>query len=112
MLIAAGGDHAGRVHRQPHGDPAPPKPPVAPFTTGVSPADDPAFVSLLQGLREGCPEFEGWWERHDLRRPSSGRKTLHHPARGVIAFDHISFQANDEPGLKLVIYTPAPVAVA
>jgi transcriptional regulator with XRE-family HTH domain len=69
-------------------------------------AGDPAFVSLLRRLREGCPEFDGWWERHDVRRPASGRKTLHHPTRGVISFDHASFQANDDPGLKLVIYTP------
>jgi transcriptional regulator with XRE-family HTH domain len=71
-------------------------------------AGDPAFVSLLRRLREGCPEFEAWWERHDIRRPVSGRKTLHHPTKGVISFDHASFQANDDPGLKLVIYTPVP----
>ena len=69
-------------------------------------AGDPAFVALLQRLREGCPEFDGWWDRHDIRRPASGRKTLHHPTKGVIAFDHVSFQANDNPALKLVIYTP------
>ncbi len=69
-------------------------------------AGDPAFVALLRRLREGCPEFDAWWERHDLRHPVSGRKTLHHPTKGVIAFDHASFQANDDPGLKLVIYTP------
>ena len=71
-------------------------------------AGDPAFVALLRRLREGCPEFEAWWERHDVRRPTSGRKTLHHPTKGIIAFDHASFQTNDDPGLKLVIYTPAP----
>ena len=27
-------------------------------------ADDPAFVSLLRRLREGCPEFAGWWKAH------------------------------------------------
>jgi transcriptional regulator with XRE-family HTH domain len=69
-------------------------------------AGDPAFVALLKRLRAGCPEFDGWWERHDVRRPVSGRKTLHHPTKGKIAFDHASFQANDDPGLKLVIYTP------
>jgi len=71
-------------------------------------AGDPAFVALLRRLRDGCPEFDAWWERHDVRRPASGRKTLHHPTKGVIAFDHASFQANDDPGLKLVIYTPVP----
>jgi transcriptional regulator with XRE-family HTH domain len=69
-------------------------------------AGDPAFVSLLRRLRDGCPEFAAWWERHDVRRAVSGVKTLHHPARGVIAFEHASFQVNDDPGLKLVIYTP------
>jgi len=71
-------------------------------------AADPAFVALLRRLRDGCPEFDVWWERHDVRGPGSGRKTLHHPTRGLIAFDHTSFQANDDPGLKLVIYTPVP----
>jgi transcriptional regulator with XRE-family HTH domain len=69
-------------------------------------AGDPAFAALLRRLSDGCPEFDAWWERHDVRRPASGRKTLHHPTKGVIAFDHASFQANDDPGLKLVIYTP------
>ena len=71
-------------------------------------AGDPAFTALLRRLRQGCPEFDAWWERHDIRRAVSGRKILHHPTKGVIAFDHTSFQANDDPGLKLVIYTPVP----
>jgi transcriptional regulator with XRE-family HTH domain len=71
-------------------------------------AGDPAFTALLRRLREGCAEFDAWWERHDVRRPVSGRKVLHHPTHGVIAFDHASFQANDDLGLKLVIYTPVP----
>jgi transcriptional regulator with XRE-family HTH domain len=71
-------------------------------------AGDPAFVALLRRLREGCPEFDAWWERHDVRRPASGHKTLHHPTKGVITFEHASFQANDDPSLKLVIYTPVP----
>lgn len=71
-------------------------------------AGDPAFVALLRRLREGCPEFDAWWERYDLRHSTSGRKTVHHAKQGVIAFDHTSFQANDDPALKLVIYTPVP----
>lgn len=69
-------------------------------------AGDPAFLALLRRLREGCPEFDGWWERHDVRHPASGIKTLRHPDKGVIAFQHASFQFNDDPGLKLVVYTP------
>jgi hypothetical protein len=68
-------------------------------------AGDPAFVALLRRLREGCPEFDAWWERHDVRAGGSGRKVVHHPTKGVIAFDHASFQFNDDPSLKLAIYT-------
>lgn len=70
-------------------------------------AGDPAFTALLRRLSEGCPEFDGWWERHDIRRAASGVKVLHHPSRGVLAFEHSSFQVTDDPSLKLVIYTPA-----
>jgi transcriptional regulator with XRE-family HTH domain len=75
-------------------------------------AGDPAFVALVQRLRDGCPEFGTWWSRHDIRHPRSGRKTLRHRAKGVIAFDHASFQASDDAGLKLVIYTPVRAASA
>jgi transcriptional regulator with XRE-family HTH domain len=34
-------------------------------------AGDPAFVALLERLRDGCPEFAGWWEAHDIRGASS-----------------------------------------
>lgn len=73
-------------------------------------AGDPAFTELVRRLRDGCPEFATWWERHDVRHPASGRKTLHHPVQGTLTFEHAGFQANDDPGLKLVIYTPVSQA--
>lgn len=69
-------------------------------------ADDPAFLALLERLRQESPEFTSWWEAHDIRGIVSGRKVLHHPERGALRFEHASFQANDDPALKLVIYTP------
>ncbi|WP_441236482.1 helix-turn-helix transcriptional regulator [Bradyrhizobium sp. 930_D9_N1_4] len=69
-------------------------------------AGDPAFAELLARLREGSPEFVKWWEAHEIRGTMSGRKTMSHPTLGVLHFEHTSFQANDDPALKLVIYTP------
>ena len=69
-------------------------------------AGDPAFVDLLDRLRSGCPEFESWWKTHDIRDVAAGVKRIVHPKKGVLRFQHASFQCNDEPGLKLVIYTP------
>lgn len=68
-------------------------------------AADPAFRDLLARLHAGCPEFAGWWEAHDVRSTGGGRKRLHHPTRGVLCFDYATFQANDDPALKLALYT-------
>ncbi|MBC7101809.1 MAG: hypothetical protein H5U13_01085 [Parvibaculum sp.] len=69
-------------------------------------AGDPAFAALLARLAAGCAEFDTWWKAHDIRNVAAGRKELSHPKLGTLRFDHASFQANDEPGLKLVVYTP------
>jgi len=69
-------------------------------------AGDPAFVELLARLRQGCAEFAGWWEAHDIKGIAGGHKSLKHPKKGLLRFEHASFQANDDPALKLVIYTP------
>ena len=66
---------------------------------------DPAFVALVDRLRAGCPEFAGWWDSHDLSETVSGAKRLSHPRKGALKLRYTSFQANDDPGLKLVIYT-------
>ncbi|MGY4504699.1 hypothetical protein ACVWYH_008656 [Bradyrhizobium sp. GM24.11] len=47
-----------------------------------------------------------WWGAHEVHGTLSGRKTMTHPTNGVLHFEHTSFQANDDPALKLVIYTP------
>jgi hypothetical protein len=70
-------------------------------------AGDPAFRDLLARLRGGCPEFAGWWEAHDIRSSVAGRKVLSHPKQGRLRFEYASFQANDDPALKLVIYNVA-----
>jgi len=69
-------------------------------------AGDPAFQDLLTRLRQGCPQFAGWWDTHDVQGGAAGHKRLSHPTKGELRFDHASFQANDDPALRLVIYTP------
>jgi transcriptional regulator with XRE-family HTH domain len=68
-------------------------------------AGDPAFLDLLARLRGGCPEFDAWWGTHDIGSSVAGRKVLNHPKRGRLVFEYATFQANDDPGLKLIIYT-------
>jgi len=67
-------------------------------------AGDRAFLELIGCLRKGSPEFDAWWDDHDIRPIVSGRKCLHHPS-GERCYEYATFQANDDPALKLVIYT-------
>lgn len=69
-------------------------------------ADDPAFVDLVQRLRAGCPEFSGWWERHEVREPGGGRKALTHPGKGALLLEYATFQSNDNQDLKLNVFRP------
>jgi hypothetical protein len=62
---------------------------------------------LLTRLRDGSPEFAEWWEAHDIRSGAGGVKRLRHRRKGLLRFAHASFQANDDPDLKLIIYSPA-----
>ena len=69
-------------------------------------AGDPAFLALLERLHRDSPEFSMWWRAHDIRGTASGQKLLRHPKTGMVKFEYATFQANDDPALKLAIYTP------
>lgn len=69
-------------------------------------AGDPAFLNLLERLQKGSREFAIWWDAHDIRSGGAGQKLLNHPTRGLLRFEYATFQANDDPTLKLAIYTP------
>jgi hypothetical protein len=63
-------------------------------------APDPAFVDLATRLRRGCPEFDGWWDAHEVVGGGAGRKVL---SRGV--YDYATFRLNEDPELRLTVYT-------
>ena len=79
--------------------------------TGDLWADDPAFADLIARVRGACAEFDPWWTAHDGGAAVSGTKILHHPARGRLRFHYATFQSNDDPRLKLVVYTLAGSAL-
>lgn len=69
-------------------------------------AGDPAFIALVGRLRRDSQEFDVWWDAHDVRAPAAGRKQLEHPVKGPMQLEYATFQSNDDPALKLIIYTP------
>jgi transcriptional regulator with XRE-family HTH domain len=70
-------------------------------------ARDPAFAALMTRLRDGSPEFATWWTSHDIGRSQAGHKVFYYLDRDPLRFEYVTFQANDDPALKLSIYTPA-----
>jgi hypothetical protein len=40
-----------------------------------------------------------------IRSGGSGHKLLSHPKKGLLCSEYATFQSNDDPALKLAIYT-------
>ncbi|PYE14094.1 helix-turn-helix transcriptional regulator [Paraburkholderia silvatlantica] len=74
-------------------------------------AGDPAFVELVERLSSSSEEFAKWWSAHDVRSGASGQKTFAHARHGMQRYEYATFQANDDPALKLAIYTPVDADV-
>lgn len=68
---------------------------------------EPAYADLRDSLKVSSPEFRGWWAVHDIAAPVSGVKYLYHPTLGAVSYEYASFQANDEPAIKLALYAKA-----
>ena len=65
---------------------------------------DAMLARLVARFMNTCPPFADWWGRHDVGSPRSGAKLLHHPVQGKIRVLYSTFQANDDPALKLALY--------
>jgi transcriptional regulator with XRE-family HTH domain len=70
--------------------------------------DEPAFLSLLSELRAESPDFAALWDRRDVQGGTDGLKRLRHPTLGDLELEHTTYAIQDQPGLKLRLYTPVP----
>lgn len=66
---------------------------------------DPAFEQLVTALAAASGDFTTWWSSYRIATPSSGRKTLRLDGKDRTDFVYATFQANDDPALKLALYT-------
>lgn len=66
---------------------------------------DRTLVDRAAALRARSEHFSRWWDQHDVGVPRSGEKRLQRPLRGPITVLFSTFQSNDDPGLKLAIYS-------
>ena len=68
-------------------------------------AGDPAFRDLLARLRDRLSRICRLVGGPRRQRRRGRQKSLIHPKKGRLKLEYASFQANDDPALKLVIYT-------
>jgi transcriptional regulator with XRE-family HTH domain len=64
----------------------------------------PEFNALVDELRTDSREFARWWKAHQIRPKPSGRKLITHPRYGRVTVVYSTFQSNENPDLRLVLY--------
>jgi MmyB-like transcription regulator ligand binding domain len=64
----------------------------------------PEFNALVDALRAESAEFARWWKAHEFRPKPTGKKIMMHPTLGRVTVLYSTFQANDNPHLRLVLY--------
>nr|WP_283251036.1 hypothetical protein [Rhabdothermincola salaria] len=69
--------------------------------------ESPELDALVERLAATSPRFAALWEARDVAPFETTRRVFDHPAAGRLEFDHHRLAVLDQPGLQLVVYTPA-----
>lgn len=70
--------------------------------------DDPDIGGVIDSLKTSSARFEELWEARDVAPFVSTRRGFNHPHLGRLELDHHRLAVLDQPGMQLVVYTPAP----
>ena len=69
--------------------------------------DDADIAALVQRLRDRSARFAALWDAKDVAPFMTTRRLFDHPLDGRLELDHHRLGVLDQPGLQLVVYTPA-----
>jgi|SRR5579862_952215 len=70
--------------------------------------NDPAFLELIEGLRNTSPEFREVWAQHDVLGAVEGLKQYIHPELGELILDYTAFEIPGGSDIRMVVLTAAP----
>ncbi|MEU7456685.1 hypothetical protein [Streptosporangium roseum] len=62
---------------------------------------------IIQRLLQTSKPFRDAWQDHRIEGFASRLRLFHHPAQGVLRYEHHRPAPADHPDLHVVIYTPA-----
>ncbi|MGG1397718.1 helix-turn-helix transcriptional regulator [Bacillus salipaludis] len=68
--------------------------------------DDPWWSEQFDALCQASPEFQEFWESHEVLDAIDATKALRCPNLGILNFDHVSFQYLEDPSLTVSIHVP------
>jgi transcriptional regulator with XRE-family HTH domain len=68
---------------------------------------DAAVEALVERLRSSSGRFAELWEAKDVSPFATTRRRFDHPTAGQLELDHHRLAVLDQPGMQLVVYTPA-----
>ncbi|MEH7590115.1 helix-turn-helix transcriptional regulator [Priestia megaterium] len=68
--------------------------------------DDPWWSEQFDALCQASPEFQEFWESHEILDAIDATKELRCPNLGILNFDHVSFQYLEDPSLTVSIHVP------
>ncbi|MEV0970104.1 helix-turn-helix transcriptional regulator [Microtetraspora glauca] len=68
---------------------------------------DLARSAVIQRLLQTSKPFRDAWQDHHIEGFASRLRVFHHPAQGVLRYEHHRLAPADHPDLHVVIYTPA-----
>ncbi len=86
---------------------------VATFRAGIARAGTPERArALVEELSRQSPEFAAMWTDHAVATHGEGTKRVQPEHGGLITLEYSSYAIDGQPGLGMVIYTPATPADA
>jgi transcriptional regulator with XRE-family HTH domain len=68
--------------------------------------DDPAWQAFVDRLREAAPEFNVFWDRHDVGTDNY-TKRLMHPTAGLMHLNYTNLWFDQGPRARILVFTPA-----
>jgi hypothetical protein len=68
--------------------------------------EDPWWAQHIAELNHFSSKFRELWARYEVLNVSEGRKSMHHPLVGELAFEFLLFPTVDSCDLRLLIHTP------
>jgi transcriptional regulator with XRE-family HTH domain len=74
----------------------------------LRPSGEVFLRDLVEELNDTDADFCRWWAEHEVLKRSDWRKVIEHPVAGVLELDALSLEVPDAPGMRIMVYTPAP----